>query len=185
MSVVPKQLKDLDTKELYRSAIADFALVVDEQDKGSKDVLLAAFEEGGVDWDQYVAMHPELAPDEPDPKKAPANVIKNPGAADPSTLSVEGSVPLEPETRFVEEKVAPVPEPVIHVQQAPTAGPGDKFLIKMERPNAVYETRGYRFTKENPYHLVDAADAQFILSKEDGFRQALPSELEEIFDIKV
>lgn len=172
-NVKPTRLKDLSPEELYRSAIEDFALVVSPEESGIKDVLLAAFEEGGVDWPQYLEMHPELKPE----KENRGGVITSPNQADPSTLTVE-SAPVAPEAP--RPAVAEVVEPVVHVAQTPTFNPQDKFLVKMERDNPTYEIRGYRFTREKPYHLVNAADAGTIL-REDGFRQAYPDELEEFY----
>ena len=54
------------------------------------------------------------------------------------------------------------------------------ILIKMDRPNARYEIRGYRFTKDHPYVVVDAADADALLHVY-GFRQATPEEVENYY----
>ena len=43
---LPTSFDDLKPTELYRSAIEDFALPVEEEDKNKKKVLLAAFVEG-------------------------------------------------------------------------------------------------------------------------------------------
>lgn len=154
----PTSFEDLKPAELYRSAVEDFALVVDEADKTKKKVLLAAFLEGGIEWDDYVAQHPEVAP-EP---------VEEPVVVDP-TVSVVATAPtLVDPTQVV-------------VAQAPVFQPAATYLIKMERDNPLYETRGYKFTQENPYALMSAADADYVLSREDGFRQATPSELQEYY----
>lgn len=152
----PTGFKDLSVAELRRSAVEDFA--VDVSDVDNKQVVIAALAESGVQWKDYVAQHPEVAPDD--------NVVKS-GGVDSSVLSVE----------------EPADEPVgdVIVAQPVSAKPTDKFLIKMTRNNPLYETRGYRFTQEHPYNLVSPEDAEFILSREDGFRQAFPSELEEFY----
>lgn len=158
MSKKPTKFKDLKVGELYRSASDDFALPVEETD--SKDVLLAAFAEGGVEWGDYVTQHPEVAPDEDEYVPAPANVV---GA--------------------VEEKqpVVAVEAPVVRVDEGFQAKPNDQFLLKMTRKNALFETCGYRFTQEHPYALVDPGTAQYILEREDGFRQAFPNEVQEFY----
>lgn len=154
---VPTSFNDLDAPELYRSAIEDFALPVEEADKGKKKVLVAAFVEGGVSWADYVAQHPEVAP-EPEPE--PVNVIKAPNKKKAGRPQAGGNVITAKPIDATEE---------------------EQYLIKMTRENPLYETRGYRFTQEHPYALVSAADAQFILEREDGFRQAFPNELQEFY----
>ena len=166
---LPQRFEDLKPTELYRSAIEDFALPVDEADKNKKTVLLAAFLEGGVTWDDYVGQHPEVKPvveDEPlqDKLRAGAVITSSDVAGDTSAaLSVE------------EEPV------VIRTAEAPVYRPNEKLLIKMERKNPLYQTRGHTFTSKNPYALVSPEDADYILRHEDGFRQALPSELQEFY----
>lgn len=154
MTDKPTSFKDLKPTELYRSAIEDFALPVDEEDKNKKTVLLAAFVEGGVTWEDYVAQHPEVAPVE---DESPTNVVTT-------------------------QSVAPaVEEPVrIITAETPQYNSGDKLLVKMERKNPLYEIMGYRFTQDNPYALVSPQAAEAIL-REDGFRQAFPSELQEFY----
>lgn len=152
----PTSFEDLKTAELYRSAVEDFALVVDEADKTKKKVLLAAFVEGGIEWADYVAQHPEVAPE---PLEAP-------------TVDPTASVVVAP----------PVVNPAdVVVASTPVFQPAATYLIKMERDNPLYQTRGYTFTQANPYALMSAADADYVLSKEDGFRQATPSELQEYY----
>lgn len=153
---LPASFEDLKPTELYRSAVEDFALPVDEADKNKKTVLLAAFVEGGVSWNDYVAQHPEVRPQ-------PENVITAP------------NVPGESE-----QKPKPKPGKVITAQKV-DASPEDQFLIKMVRPNLRYDVRGYTFTQSHPYALVSASDADYILEKEQGFQMATPSELREFY----
>lgn len=163
---LPTQFRELGVAELRRSAVEDFA--VDVKSTDNKETALAALAEAGVTWADYVAQHPEVAP-VVDKQKAPENVIKNPNATNPDNLSVGASV---------EEEVV---VPVIRVQEPVTAAPTDKFLVKMTRDNPRFDTRGYTFTQTHPYALVDGSDLEYILTKEDGFRQALPSELQEFY----
>lgn len=162
MPETPTSFEHLDQKELYRSAIADFAVEVDEKD--SAKVIRAALLEAGVEWADYVKQHPEVAP-----KKEDTNVITSPNVPGESTQTPKPK-PVEPQ-----------PEGNIITAQAPVAKPEDKFLIKMTRENVQYNTRGYKFTQEHPYALVAAKDAEYILSQEEGFRQAFPSELAEFY----
>jgi hypothetical protein len=157
---LPAGFNDLTPTELFRSALEDFALPVDEADKNKKKVLLAAFAEGGVSWSDYVAQHPEVKPQ-------PENVITSP------TVPGEGQpVP--------QEKPQPKPGKIITAEK-PKVNPEDRYLIKMVRPNVRFDTRGYTFTKEHPYALVSANDADYILEKEEGFQMASPAELREYY----
>lgn len=88
-------------------------------------------------------------------------------------------VAQHPEAAPVQEETTK--ETVIRVKEEVVANPEEKFLVKMTRENPLYQTRGYTFTKEHPYQLVSSADVEYILSNEDGFRQAYPSELQEFY----
>lgn len=174
MTNTPSKFEDLDAAELYRAALADFALPVEEADKTKKKVLLAAFLEGGVEWSDYLGMHPELVP-EPEPaapayEPSPANTIDN-------------EVPVDPAAKWdlPEGAKVAVAVPEIIVAQPIAPSPTQQYLIKMTRTNPIFETRGHRFTQAHPYALVNAADADYILTREDGFRQATPSELQEFY----
>lgn len=178
----PKSFADLDTKELYRSAIEDFAIPVDEADKGKRKVLLAAFVEDGVTFAQYAACHPEVVDEEAAAEAVLSEQLKA-GEVITSNAPSHGSVDEPVETGLLSVPTAPVAEPEVNVvvKQPLVVAPADKFLLKMVRENPLFETRGYKFTKEHPYALVAADDAQYILEYEDGFRQALPSELAEFY----
>ena len=174
----PKDFKDLTPAELYRSAVEDFALPVEEDEKGKKKVLLSAFVEGGVSWADYLAQHPEARDEDAELKAdlAAGSVITSnaPAHNRVGEDTVEGFITPH-------DAVVTAPEPVVQVAAPQAFSNTDKYLIKMVRENPLYETRGYRFTTEHPYALVSAADAQSILSTEEGFRQAYPSELEEFY----
>ena len=182
MSDKPTKFEDLTPSELYRSALEDFALPVDENDKGKKKVLLAAFVEGGVEWAEYVKQHPEVAPEPQTPKYV---------ANDANTV-VSSSQPVEPENKWADDArgqtlpdgaaVYPNTAPPVPVAAQPLAAtPDQTYLVKMVRDNPLFETRGYRFTKDHPYAVVSGADIDHILTKEDGFRQATPAELREFY----
>lgn len=159
-----KSFKDLGVEELRRSAVEDFAVDIPE-DANAKEII-AAFTETGIGWKDYVAQHPEV--DEQDKEKAEPNREQEKSRGNVITSGdVTGKVATE--------------APVIRVAEPVVNSTADKYLIKMTRDNVLYEVRGYRFTQEHPYALVDSADAEYILGKEDGFRQAFPSELEEFY----
>jgi hypothetical protein len=166
----PTKFEDLDKEELIRSALEDFAVDLQDDEKKSKRALLAAFVENSIFWDDYVSQHPEVAPEE-----KPVAVTSNaPSHGVVGEDTEEGFL-----TPVVEEKEEEV---VIHTSApSPTLSHNDKYLLKMVRDNPLFQTRGYTFTEEHPYALVNAVDAQWILENEEGFRQAFPQELADFY----
>ena len=168
----------LDRDELYRSAIEDFAVEVEEG--ANKKVILAALLESGVEWQDYVDQHPaaeELTdPDDALKAAAAAGVIKSSNVAKPVEA---GLGQAEPDRRSPEQIAAD--EAARVVVQAPLAQTQQKYLIKMDRENVLFQTRGHTFTQSNPYALMDAEDAQWVIDNEDGFRLAGPAELQEYY----
>ena len=60
--------------------------------------------------------------------------------------------------------------------------PDGKFLIKFIGQNWYFERGRYTFTKDKPYALMSARDAQSALVDEPSkFRQAMPQELEDFY----
>ena len=57
----------------------------------------------------------------------------------------------------------------------------ETMLVRMDRKNGIYETRGVTFTRDHPYALVDLDTAQDIFDNEEGFRPATPRELQEFY----
>lgn len=150
---IPESFNDLTVDELRRTAVEDFAVDIKATD--NKKTVLAALVEDGVEWSQYATLKGLNVP-EPEPVVEPAPEVETADAAIP-----------EPEVEII--TAAALPQKV------------QKYLIRMERDNVRYDTRGYKFTQEHPYALVDADDANYILEKEIGFRMATPRELEEFY----
>lgn len=165
--IKPKGFKDLDAAELYRSALEDFAIPVEAEDKTKKKVLLAAFLESGVEWADYVAQHPEVRDEEAEKEQAMKDKLR------------QGSVITSDDVS--PSKAAPVAEEEVTIRVKEALPVAEKYLIKMVRDNPLFETCGYKFTQTHPYALVSPEAAEFILTKEDGFRQATPSELQEFY----
>lgn len=160
----PTRFEDLDVKELRRSAIEDFAVPVENND--NKRSVIAALAEGGVQWVDYVKQHPEVAP-EPEIEV---------------TTKVEVNREPEPDRGNVVTSDDVLGGPVEPVTAAPVVADGNKpWLIKMVRDNVRFDVRGYTFTQQHPYALVKPEDVPFILEREDGFRQAYPTELQEFY----
>jgi len=83
-----------------------------------------------------------------------------------NTISLAEKVELEPEVSAPKSAVKPGV---------------DSMLVRMDRKNGTYETRGVTFTRDHPYALVDIDTAQDIFDNEEGFRPATPRELQEFY----
>lgn len=59
--------------------------------------------------------------------------------------------------------------------------PTNTILVKMDRPNPLYQTSGYTFTLEHPFVAMSEHDAQEIFDVETGFRMATPAEVREFY----
>lgn len=57
----------------------------------------------------------------------------------------------------------------------------DQQLLVMDRENGTYRVRGYNFTREHPFVLVGAEDAEYITENIEGFRYATPREAREYY----
>lgn len=79
-----------------------------------------------------------------------------------------------------------IPENIVQGNVTPVAAPVEadnerKILVKMLRANPLYQIGKYRWTNKHPYQLVSEKDADRILIREEGFRQATPSELNDYY----
>lgn len=167
----PESFEDLDEKELFRTAVEDFAVDVSKDDK--KKVLLAALVEANITWSDYVEQHPEFKPKAPE---KPVTVVEDTEAVvtDRTPERNRGGVITAAQMNEPKEEV------VIITQQELPVNRVEKHLIKMTRPNPLFEIHGHRFTKDNPYALVDPETANKIL-RVDGFVLARPDEVAEFY----
>ena len=138
-------------RDLSKAELVAAARAFGSDDSGSSSVIRAALEEDGVTWEQYVK----------------AFMVEQP---EPEPVTEESLAQFEAEE---DEVVTASPDVML-----PRAG---KYLIKMERENPYFEFGKYKFTTENPFAIMPAADAQRLLTTETGFRQAFPDELREAF----
>lgn len=147
----PESFADLDVATLRATAIEDFAVDIKATD--NKATVLAALVESGVEWNEYAKLKGLAVEPEPEPVIEPVAVA------------------------------APEPEEEVEIITAGPLAPSrtQKYLLKMDRENVRFDIRGHKFTQEHPYALVNADDADYILTKEKGFRMAYPSELEEFY----
>lgn len=160
--VVPEKFEDYTIAELREIAEEEFAV---EAEGLNQTEVIAALLESGVTFDQHLDNHPEFK------AVGDAKVEGVEETADPGVVTS-----AQMETAPVEE--APV-EIVVKEETPLTAR--QEWLIKMDRANPLYEVRGHRFTQENPYALVSPEDAEYLLTKETGFRQATPTELQQYY----
>lgn len=56
-----------------------------------------------------------------------------------------------------------------------------KQLLRMMRENARFDIRGYTFTRDHPYGIVNQEDGEWIVQNVDGFRPATPGEIKEFY----
>lgn len=171
----PERFEDLDKDELVRSAIEDFAVDLSDDEKKSKKNVIAALVESNIVWTDYVAQHPEVAP-EPVPEAVVTSNAPSHGTVGNDREEVVTPGDFDSAVEHTETTEIHVAKPVVDA-----VAPSDKYLLKMVRENELYQTRGYTFTVEHPYALVEAVDAQWILENEDGFRQAFPAELQDFY----
>lgn len=130
--------------------------------KGLRGVMMKELRESGVTKEQYDIV---FAPQTEAPVE---DVVEIPVVAPISDTELDEVYASEPE---------PLP---VRVAEPKVFQPAD-YLIRMDRQNLRFEFGKYVFTAEYPYQIMPAADAQRILSEEDGFRQAFPDEAREYF----
>lgn len=85
---------------------------------------------------------------------------------------------FETETESKDEAEASADTPTGPEASVPV---GDVLLLKMTRANGTFQVRGVTFTRANPYAIVPVDDAEYILDRYEGFRQATPSEVKEFY----
>jgi hypothetical protein len=83
--------------------------------------------------------------------------------------------PADPEAEELSDKKEPEP-----VEEEEDDSP--KVLVKMERKNPRFDIRGYTFTKDHPFHSVDEATAEYLVTKAEGFRLAMPKEVADFYN---
>lgn len=151
---------------LYALATDNFGVEVSQT--ANKQQIIAALAENGVTWEMARTYDPQAAA-----------VDEELQAEKERTVITTESMAVAKEVSPGQIEVQEVPVVVVEKPVAPTQP--QVVLLKMERENQRYDIRGYKFTRENPYVLVDADDADFIMSHEDGFKMASPREAKEYY----
>lgn len=73
-------------------------------------------------------------------------------------------------------------EEVLPRFDAKAGQPENTVLVRMTRANYRYDIGGFTFTKEHPFVAMASDDAQKIFDKEEGFRLATPTEVQEYYN---
>lgn len=157
--------RKLDIEELRRAAEEDFAVELSDEEKTSKKLIAAALLESGVTFEQYLEMNPNQR--EKFPEYAKPEKPKEPVSSENVVTSedvVSGNEPVE----------------IVTKEARPVLSNNQQWLVKMERKNPLFEIAGHRFTQDHPYVLMNAEDADIVL-REEGFRQAYPTEVQEYY----
>lgn len=81
---------------------------------------------------------------------------------------------IEDKAEDVSEEVLPKFDPKKEVAQ-------DDVLVRMTRANFRYDILGHTFTREHPFVAMSKDQAQAIFDKEEGFRLANPTEVQEYY----
>lgn len=81
---------------------------------------------------------------------------------------------VEDKAEDVSEEVLPKFDPKKEVAQ-------DDVLVRMTRANFRYDILGHTFTREHPFVAMSKDQAQAIFDKEEGFRLANPTEVQEYY----
>lgn len=124
---------------------------VDVQPSAKPAEIRAAIVEEGVTWDMWLASQGV----EPEPE----NVV--------TTEVVEGVTPTANLNGGL------TTEPIVEKQP-------EQILVRMTRENRSYQFGPYKFTHDHPFVAMPVADAE-VLFKQEGFRQAFPSEAAEYY----
>lgn len=169
--------KKMKRDDLYALATENFGVEVSETANHSQ--IMAALAEMGVTWDMAkvydknaaVIAEEEALEEAARIETSRANVITSAQAQ----VKTAPAVTVSETPRGVNVEVEAVPVAVVAPVQP------DVILLKMERENGRYDIRGHRFTRDNPFALVQIDDASYILENIEGFKQASPKEAKEFY----
>lgn len=154
----------MERDDLYRLATENFGVEVSET--ADEQAIIVALNDNGVTWEMaktYDASAAAIAEKEEESK---GNVVT-------SAAAQVKDVPEPKKAGRPRKAVVEILEPEVPAE--------DVILIKMDRENPRYDIRGYKFTREAPFALVKESDADFILTHEEGFKQATPKEAKEFY----
>lgn len=142
------------------------ALFIELPEGATKKEILAVFTEEAVTKEDYEGLE---VPPEPS-EDTPLVVSPTEGIVTTSSLRHED-----------EAAPAPAPEQVDTLLATQASPVSDEVLLKCDRKNATFQILTYEFTRDHPFKLVSAKDADYIVRNVPGFRPALQSEVQEFY----
>lgn len=166
--------KSLNKDEL--KGVAEFFVVDVEAanpEKGpNKGEYLAALAQDEVTWEQYNDVY--LVAKQSGQDKS-AEVRRQEAEAEAEAEKVKNAE-QKAETDDVEAR-----EVAEEAEEDEPKVAEDEILVKYERKNPTWQAAGYTFTKAHPFASVPVSVAEFLISKQKGFRLALPSEVTDYY----
>ncbi len=171
----------MKVKDLYHLATESFGLDIDQT--ATKPQIVAALAENGVNWETAVVYDQAAkAWQEANSPKVDDNVITSDKvnsrdeeegveARDDNIVTSDSINKPTKRTRAPKSSVSIVSQTNVPAQ----------VLIKMDRENPTYQIRGYTFTGDHPFAIVDSENAEYIVSYVEGFRYATPKEAQEFY----
>lgn len=152
-------------KALRHAELVEAALHFGTEDEGSDELIRADLEANNVTWNMY-SRWKRL----PGWEELPDDDFESPELPFPEPLD------------DWDEEEDKVKEVIVTAPAVPVLEGGSKFLVKFIGQNWYFERGKYSFSKDAPYALMSADDAQAALVEEPTkFRQAFPAELKEFY----
>lgn len=154
---IPKKWSDLNKAQVIAAADA-----FGTQTTGTVKEMLADLQDANVSWTDYQVAF---------------------GLVEPPAVEKRGFTQVtEDEIDWVDGEVEDTVTEVITAPRIAPMAPAEKYLIRFIGENPYFERGKYKFTKEKPYAIMNAVDAQDALVDEPKkFRQAFPDELTEFY----
>jgi|ERR1044072_3203571 hypothetical protein len=151
----------LNKKELLQAA-AFFGIDEFTESNTKPEIIAGLDEDENATWDNYKKFHEAKKNNEEVPDHDPDEEVE-PGVHAPDEPAEE-----------------PFSEPATEAVQFDR-----QVLLRMDRKNPTYEILGYKFTKDQPFHVMSEDDAQQIIDlsmlEGGGFRIATPAEARSYF----
>jgi len=157
---VPQKWSDLTKSEVAKAAEA-----FGTKETGTIKDMLADLQDANVSWNDYQIMF---------------GLIPEPEVEERGFTRVdEDDVEIEWLDGEVEDNMT---ETIVTVPRIAAMAPAEKYLIRFIGENPYFERGRHKFTKEKPYAIMSAEDAQDALVDEPKkFRQAFPDELKDFY----
>lgn len=147
----------------------------DNQTKPKKVIQTRGF--GTLKLDELKNVAAEFGVDVPEGASKPLIV----GALADEGVTFDQYVMFRDADKEEPEEVEPIEDfveaPIKRVRKATE----NDVLVKMDRMNYTFEVRGHKFTKEHPFVVMSADEAQEIFDSVPGFRIATPREASEYY----